>query len=81
MEQLAVRIAVFFNTYVNPIALDAIGWRYYIVYCVWILFEIATVYFLFPETKVSLISFLLNEYSVQMITYDLRTGLTIFVII
>lgn len=81
VEQLAVRIAVFFNTYVNPIALDAIGWRYYIVYCVWILFEIATVYFLFPETKVSLISFLLNEYSVQMITYDLRTGLTIFVII
>ncbi|KAF7519652.1 hypothetical protein G7054_g13013 [Neopestalotiopsis clavispora] len=51
VEQLAVRIAVFFNTYVNPIALDAIGWRYYIVYCVWILFEIATVYFLFPETK------------------------------
>lgn len=49
-EQLAVRFAVFFNTYVNPIALDAIAWKYYIVYCVWILVEIATVYFLFPET-------------------------------
>jgi len=50
VEQLTVRFAVFFNTYVNPIALDAIGWKYYIVYCVWILVEIATVYLLFPET-------------------------------
>lgn len=36
--------------YVNPIALDRIGWKYYIVYCIWILVEIATVYFIFPET-------------------------------
>ena len=50
VEQLAVRFAVFFNTYVNPIALDSIGWKYYIVYCIWILVEILTVYFLFPET-------------------------------
>jgi hypothetical protein len=50
IEQLAVRFAVFFNTYVNPIALDAIAWKYYIVYCVWILVEITTVYLLFPET-------------------------------
>lgn len=51
VEQLAVRAAVFFNTYVNPIALDKIGWKYYIVYCVWILVEITTVYVMFPETK------------------------------
>jgi hypothetical protein len=51
VEQMTVRFAVFFNTYVNPIALDSIGWRYYIVYCVWILVEIATVYLLFPETR------------------------------
>ncbi|KAK3323822.1 general substrate transporter [Cercophora scortea] len=50
VEQLTVRFAVFFNTYINPIALDAIGWKYYIVYCVWILVEILTVYFMFPET-------------------------------
>jgi sugar porter (SP) family MFS transporter len=49
-EQLMVRFAVFFNTYVNPIALDRIGWKYYIVYCVWILVEIVTVYMIFPET-------------------------------
>lgn len=45
-----MRFAVFFNTYVNPIALDSIGWKYYIVYCVWIVVEIATVWFIFPET-------------------------------
>jgi len=50
VEQLAVRCAVFFNTYVNPIALAAIAWKYYIVYCVWILVEIGTVYLMFPET-------------------------------
>lgn len=50
VEQLTVRFAVFFNTYVNPIALDSIGWKYYIVYCVWILVEILTVYMVFPET-------------------------------
>jgi hypothetical protein len=50
VEQLTVRFAVFFNTYVNPVALDSIGWKYYIVYCAWILVEILTVYFLFPET-------------------------------
>jgi sugar porter (SP) family MFS transporter len=27
-----VDIALFFNTYINPIALDHIGWKYYIVY-------------------------------------------------
>jgi sugar porter (SP) family MFS transporter len=51
VEQLTVRFAVFFNTYVNPIALNSIGWKYYIVYCIWILVEIATVYFFFPETS------------------------------
>jgi hypothetical protein len=50
-EQLTVRFAVFFNTYVNPIALDDIGWKYYIVYCCWILVEWLICYFFFPETK------------------------------
>ncbi|KAK8058877.1 Lactose permease [Apiospora phragmitis] len=43
VEQLMLRFAVFFNTYVNPIELDWIGWKYYIVYCIWILVEIVTV--------------------------------------
>ncbi|KAI9150546.1 Lactose permease [Paramyrothecium foliicola] len=50
-EQLTVRFAVFFNTYVNPIALDEIGWKYYIVYCCWIVFEWIICFVFFPETK------------------------------
>ena len=42
---------VFFNQYVNPIALDAIGWKYYIVYCVWLAVELAVVWFFYIETR------------------------------
>ncbi|KAK3355218.1 hypothetical protein B0H65DRAFT_395321, partial [Neurospora tetraspora] len=51
VEQLTGRIALFINAYINPIALDKIGWKYYLVYCVWIAVEVLTVYFLFPETQ------------------------------
>lgn len=42
-----------FNQFVNPIALEKIGWKYYIVYCVWLTVALLTVYFTFPETRVS----------------------------
>jgi len=48
--QLFGRMAGFFNNFVNPIALKAIDWKYYITYCVWLGFEIVFVYFMFPET-------------------------------
>ena len=38
-------------SFVNPIALDNIGWRYYIVFCVLLVFIVATTYFYFPETR------------------------------
>ena len=28
------------NQYVNPIALNRIGWKYYIFYCIWLAFEL-----------------------------------------
>jgi cellulose synthase/poly-beta-1,6-N-acetylglucosamine synthase-like glycosyltransferase len=31
-----VNLALWFNQYINPIALENIGWKYYIVYCVWL---------------------------------------------
>lgn len=46
-----VDVALWFNQYVNPIALEAIGWRYYIVYTVWIAFELFVVWKWFIETK------------------------------
>lgn len=46
-----VDIALWFNQYVNPIALNAIGWKYYIVYVCWIAFELFVVWKYFIETK------------------------------
>lgn len=40
-----VNLALFFNNYVNPVALDEISWKYYIVYCCWLSFELIVVYF------------------------------------
>ncbi|KAL4872510.1 hypothetical protein BDV12DRAFT_133559 [Aspergillus spectabilis] len=44
------RGAGFFATYVNPIGLERIQWRWLIVYCCWLAFEIVFIYFIFPET-------------------------------
>ncbi|KAF2009977.1 general substrate transporter [Aaosphaeria arxii CBS 175.79] len=48
--QLFGRLAAFFTTFVNPIGLNNIKWKWLIVYCCWLCFEIVFVYFLFPET-------------------------------
>ncbi|KAI5840770.1 MFS transporter [Morchella snyderi] len=45
------RFASFFNQFVNPIGLSAIGWKYYIVYTVWLFIEGLVIFFTFPETK------------------------------
>lgn len=42
---------MFFNTFVNPIALDAIWWRYYIVFIVVLVLFAVTAFFFYPETK------------------------------
>jgi MFS family permease len=43
--------AGFFNQYVNPIALEAIQWKFYFVYIATLAAMIPTIYLLFPETK------------------------------
>ncbi|KAH8818195.1 lactose permease [Hyaloscypha sp. PMI_1271] len=50
VEQFFGRAAGFFSTYVNPIALKAITWKYFAVYVGWIAVEAACVYFFYPET-------------------------------
>ncbi|KAJ6476271.1 hypothetical protein C8R45DRAFT_375353 [Mycena sanguinolenta] len=44
------RTALFFNQLVNPIGLHNAGWKYYISYCVYVLFQVLFIYFMFPET-------------------------------
>lgn len=43
--------SLIFNQYINPIALEHIAWKYYIVYCCWIAFELVFCYFMIVETK------------------------------
>lgn len=51
MMSLTVSVAIIFNQYVNPIALDAIAWKYYIVYDVLLVFELLFVWLYIVETK------------------------------
>lgn len=46
-----VTAALFFNQYVNAIALEALHWKYYLVYCVFLLFEVFIIYFFIVETR------------------------------
>ncbi|KAK0254028.1 hypothetical protein LTR91_010503 [Friedmanniomyces endolithicus] len=51
VTQTFTRAASAFNIFVNPIGLDGIGWKYYIVYVVWLAVESLIIYFVYPETK------------------------------
>ncbi|PQE31130.1 MFS sugar transporter protein [Rutstroemia sp. NJR-2017a WRK4] len=51
VEQVFGRAANFFTTYVNPIGMANVGWKYLIMYCVTICIEIVVVYFFYPETQ------------------------------
>jgi hypothetical protein len=46
-----VTLALFFNQYINAIALDALKWKYYIAYCVFLAFEIVIIYLFVVETR------------------------------
>ncbi|TDZ30926.1 Lactose permease [Colletotrichum spinosum] len=37
--------------YANPVALQNLGWKYYLVYIAILMFEVLFTYFVFPETK------------------------------
>ncbi|KAL0947440.1 hypothetical protein HGRIS_013548 [Hohenbuehelia grisea] len=47
----AISLSLIFNQYVNPVALDTIQWKYYLVYVCWIAFELVFLYFYVIETK------------------------------
>lgn len=48
---LAVMLTSAFNQFINPWAIDAIGWRYYIAYCAWLIIELVFVIVFVVETK------------------------------
>lgn len=48
---LAIDLSLFFNSYVNPVALGKLAWKYYIVYDVWLAFELFIVWMFYIETS------------------------------
>ncbi|KAF7312256.1 Hexose transporterarabidopsis thliana mutm-like protein-1 [Mycena indigotica] len=50
-QNLVVFLTSAFNQFVNPWAIDAIGWMYYLVYLGWLVLELIFIYFFIVETK------------------------------
>jgi sugar porter (SP) family MFS transporter len=48
--QLFGRSASMFSSFVNPIGLANLDWKYLLVYVAWLCIEVVFIYFLFPET-------------------------------
>ena len=46
-----VTLALFFNQYANAPALEALEWKYYIFYCVFLVIEVFVIYVYFVETR------------------------------
>jgi len=47
----SISLSFVFNQYANPIALERLGWKYYIVFCCWLVFELVFVILCVVETK------------------------------
>jgi hypothetical protein len=43
-------VAIIFDTFVNPIAIDGIGWKYYLVYIALLVVWLVITFFWYPET-------------------------------
>jgi len=50
-ELLSVYGSLVIAAFVNPIGMENIGWRYYIVFCCFLVVILAVTYAVFPETK------------------------------
>ena len=48
---LVIYAAQIFGNYVNPVAIEAVGWKFYIYYCIWVTAIFIIVYFFFVETR------------------------------
>ncbi|KAI8685163.1 MFS domain-containing protein [Fusarium keratoplasticum] len=48
---VSTAVAVFFNIFINPIALEAIAWKYYLLYVFILAGGGVVIYFTFPETR------------------------------
>lgn len=50
LYQLSSNLVGIYNAFVNPVAMGALEWKYYIVWCVLIAVHLTFIYFFCPET-------------------------------
>jgi MFS family permease len=65
-----------FNGFVNPVALDALRWRYYIVFVCALVLWLIVIYFTFPETRgltLEEVSQIFDGREALQRTYDIKT--------
>jgi sugar porter (SP) family MFS transporter len=51
LSLLVVQCATIYSSYVNPIGLENIGWKFYIYYDIWVSITFLIIYFTFVETS------------------------------
>lgn len=51
LTSVSTYLALLFNQFVNPIALDSIAWKYYILYICLLVVILVTIYLTYPETR------------------------------
>jgi MFS family permease len=51
LTSISTYLALLFNQFVNPIALDSIAWKYYILYICLLVVILVTIYLTYPETR------------------------------
>ena len=56
-SSLAVNAAGLLNQFAWPVSLASIGWRTYIIFCIWCAIQAVVIYFFIPETKNRTVSF------------------------
>ena len=69
-------ILTLFLEYVNPIALDKLGWKYYVFYCVFLAFEVVVLYFLIVETRYTTLEEVVKFFDGEEIGHIIVTGKT-----
>ncbi|KAL2816090.1 putative MFS hexose transporter [Aspergillus granulosus] len=50
ITMFVINVTAFINSYMSPVGIDKIGWRYYIPSCVWNAILLVIIYFTFVET-------------------------------
>lgn len=50
-ELLAIYGSLVIAAFVNPVGMENLGWKYYIVFCCFLAVFLAVTWFFFPETK------------------------------